>query len=1662
MAASQTRMEGVVALLPKRRPAECPVNTDALKYKRRVAYYTVFGGGGCPDIEPEDILVSGLTDINVAFINFGSDFKLIDLDGGTVARVAALRRDHPALHVSIAVGGWDFNEGATADYWSRMASTYPNRQIFIRSVVDYLKKYGLNGIDLDWEYPVDVDRAGHPEDYNNFVLLLSQMRKAFDVEDPGWTITVTLPTSYWYLRNFDVERLQSYVSWFNLMSYDLHGMWDYGNKWTGPYLKGHTDLEEIDLALDLLWRNNIKPENVVLGFGFYGRSFTMADPNCFEPNGICRFTTGGDPGTCSRTRGVLTYQEVWARNSSSDTRTYYDPKTTVKYTVFGRDQWISYDDAQSFHDKKVFLSKRCLGGLMVWALNQDNANFDAYHGLLGDVSHLELDGGDQTAEEQEELAKQMAAYTGQNCYVTTRCTDGSSGQRGSDQVCSGGFQSIATAHAPLQLKHSMSVGETCKKGWFKHICCPRDAAPKNCEWIGAPERNVFGCSGRCGRTQFKLNIDTAIDAKGQAMCYSGTRALCCDSTAMLSDCYWTDCHDLRDDNLPECKDGFRYQARRLNKPDGTRWCSDEFKSSDHERYGSGLCCPDSSAFSNCHWSNDPGRRSPAPAVPVSLDHYCTPRGCQNNQIKVADALDPPKSSFLAADQTCDAVLRPPGYDGNFPLCCDPPTRFNKKVPIQPSKLFPTYYDEPNDSDLLWHYNDDYSHNNRDTVNDDTEDGKDAFGFIMLNGPEGSLDNSFATTYTFINQKRDVPKVKRSLITYNQTVLDSVFDNATQVLHVYCNYPAGSPECERIWIDGAEDTIIRLPNHVGEGPFARVVSMKPASSRLKIPRHHLEHRSVDGLHENPVYEVVIDYNFADITPKRADEPVFLRIDYSNMLTYWEEIMEADPAAPPPEEIDDPAPPPDLIPGTGRRTRRRLLKRHTTDDWHSRVHRAAKRHKTLRKRAAPVNISVPMDPVMARNRENGTGNQKRWFGPFGRWLQKVTTVEKSELGVLPLGWANRINLFRAQWGCPGQTFSANLRMDLEAELNMDATYAYYFVGSFIPPSKPDVYAYLGMEPYAYLGLHMEGNAIMQMTSGRKRLIDTLAYPGLAIKGIAAVGPTLDVFGEIRGKITLHGQADAGVRLNFGKAEVYWPQNDEASKKYEKLLGMERSYMRPEPSTLAPTLEAGVRLDAQLDIIVEPQANIGIKIGGSSLVTTTIVDAELSGYVRGDLSFQASSDIGTDTGAFRYTYGVYLFYNLGYTATAKILGLIDWALSPRTAWPQDQRLNLYGPVTGEIPLTKRSLELDGRDGHGVDYAVNNSILLPRADGDGSQGSLNPNQPAFTQNLQCPPGGSAPVKLPELRFNCERFGRTAVTPIGGGQPVQVPGMCEGWRSMNNPPTTLTYAPDVTEVNRRRNVQCPKGFCDSRLTALKLATNIPFKTGALSCDEAPWASTEEGGGWLPAVDRAQTCVPSFMNSAWGGNCQQMVNMLETNWGRLDPTIPEKDKKDYWVPWPDAKSNHAWDTAGFKVGDSEQRLVAYPQDMPPPQKIGYNRPSNKFSWMFRRNYTWSVIDNSAQASQWWGATSRQFTSPGNTGPAGHQYILCALNTFGQDNLFRIGSSYKHNGYCVRDQLYHERLGWPNVPRTSRCKITFGAATKKRRSDGMEYDDWEVLNITYVD
>lgn len=182
-----------------------------------------------------------------------------------------------------------------------------------------------------------------------------------------------------------------------------------------------------------------------------------------------------------------------------------------------------------------------------------------------------------------------------------------------------------------------------------------------------------------------------------------------------------------------------------------------------------------------------------------------------------------KDSNFCADWT-DLPGAPPDYS----LCCDPPTNFDRNWPVIPSYLWTHNYSD-SDADVTWNWADNFGNNNGDnTPNDMDEDpGEDPYGFLMLDGTPGSINNAFKKDFTVIQNSEPAALRRRSSpLTNNRTLIDSVFDHQEETIRVYCNHPHDSPRCRQIFYKGAEDTIISLPPHVGEGPWGRIVSMVP--------------------------------------------------------------------------------------------------------------------------------------------------------------------------------------------------------------------------------------------------------------------------------------------------------------------------------------------------------------------------------------------------------------------------------------------------------------------------------------------------------------------------------------------------------------------------------------------------------------------------------------------------------------------------------------------------------------------------------------------------------------------------------------------------------------------------------------------------------------------
>ncbi|KAJ5109929.1 hypothetical protein N7532_002574 [Penicillium argentinense] len=488
----------------------------------------------CHTFPPDAIPVEGLTHLNYAFAYINPDsLEITVMDDQTpessFARTTDIKNTklrNSELQIFASIGGWTFsdNKTATQPLFSDIAADSGKRLKFANNLLSFMVHFGFDGVDLDWEYPGAGDRGGNKKDVKNYVLLMKTIREKFDSSARvNYGLSFTIPTSYWYLRWFDVPGLLKYADWVNMMSYDLHGVWDENNP-IGNKVHPHTNLTEIKQASELLWRNDVAPAKVVLGVGFYGRSFHLKHTNCTKPG--CDFHGDAQKGDCTKSSGTLAYFEIQDIIKKEHKNVTYDEDAAVNWITYGDglDNWVSYDDAKTLKQKVDYADEVGLGGVMIWSVDQDDESFTALEGLIGKSLPSYHKNQKRTHLSDTNHWKSLNA---QSCKISD-CVD-------SDSEPPSGFGRAPNGKFP----------DKCGSGKSKFIWCPLNEMPNSCTWRGSGS-----CHGQCHPGEVTLTHSTHGDTKCLA---PGQQAFCCKSNtwSKLTDkCGWGPMDDTCPDDAP--------------------------------------------------------------------------------------------------------------------------------------------------------------------------------------------------------------------------------------------------------------------------------------------------------------------------------------------------------------------------------------------------------------------------------------------------------------------------------------------------------------------------------------------------------------------------------------------------------------------------------------------------------------------------------------------------------------------------------------------------------------------------------------------------------------------------------------------------------------------------------------------------------------------------------------------------------------------------------------------------------------------------------------------------------------------------------------------------------------------------------------------------------
>lgn len=325
-------------------------------------------------VDGECVLFDRYAAIEKAYPNDKADGK--DLRGN-FHQLHLLKKKHPHLKTLISVGGWTLS-GPFSD----IAMTNESRTKFAKSCVAFIKQYGFDGVDIDWEYPVGGGMEGNKnrkEDKSNYTLLLAELRKQLEeagkAEKVHYLLTIAAPCGPKIIGNLEIDKVHSHLDCMNLMAYDFHGSWDAVTNFNAPLYPVKDDPAQdemsrklnIDSAVKVFLDAGVPSEKLVLGVPFYGRGWKGAkDAN----NGLFQTKTGIPKGTWED--GVFDYKDLAANylgkfkrhwNDEAKVPWLFDPKAGTM---------ISYDDSQSMKLKAAYARDKKLGGVMCWEMSADD------------------------------------------------------------------------------------------------------------------------------------------------------------------------------------------------------------------------------------------------------------------------------------------------------------------------------------------------------------------------------------------------------------------------------------------------------------------------------------------------------------------------------------------------------------------------------------------------------------------------------------------------------------------------------------------------------------------------------------------------------------------------------------------------------------------------------------------------------------------------------------------------------------------------------------------------------------------------------------------------------------------------------------------------------------------------------------------------------------------------------------------------------------------------------------------------------------------------------------------------------------------------------------------------------------------------------------------
>lgn len=236
------------------------------------------------------------------------------------------------------------------------------RANFVASATKLMLDWGMDGIDIDWEYP-DTEESSR-----DALSLLKELRAALDesskvADGYRFLLSFASPSDPKKYRYFNFKEMDKALDFWSIMTYDFAGSWDKTTGHASNLLPESDTPEAVKFNAETPVFNfinaGIHASKINIGLPLYGHVFSDTDGLGKPYHGYPEALTSG-------------FVQLKDLPHTSNAKEEFDHMAMAAYSYDKKArEFISYENKESASEKVDFVFWLELGGMMYWDASGD-------------------------------------------------------------------------------------------------------------------------------------------------------------------------------------------------------------------------------------------------------------------------------------------------------------------------------------------------------------------------------------------------------------------------------------------------------------------------------------------------------------------------------------------------------------------------------------------------------------------------------------------------------------------------------------------------------------------------------------------------------------------------------------------------------------------------------------------------------------------------------------------------------------------------------------------------------------------------------------------------------------------------------------------------------------------------------------------------------------------------------------------------------------------------------------------------------------------------------------------------------------------------------------------------------------------------------------------